>query len=41
MRATINKESVDALKPGESLADIEVKGFTARCLPSNVVTYGL
>jgi Arm DNA-binding domain len=33
--------AVDALKPGDILADTEVKGFVARRLPSGVVTYGL
>jgi integrase len=41
MRAKITKASIDKLKPGDYLADTEVKGFTARCLPSNAVTYGL
>ena len=41
MRRKINKTSVDELKPGEILADTEIKGFTARRLPSGVVTFGL
>jgi integrase len=40
MRRKISKRTVDELKPGSSLADTEVKGFTARRLPSGVVTYG-
>ena len=41
MRGKITKAAVDALKPGDILADTEVKGFVARRLPSGVVTYGL
>ena len=41
MRAKITKAAVDALQPGDVLADTEVKGFVARRLPSGVVTYGL
>lgn len=41
MRAKITKSAVDAMKPGDILADTEVKGFVARRLPSKVVTYGL
>src|SRR5260221_6908711 len=40
MKGKIGKRSVDDLKPGQLLADIEIKGFVARCLPSGVVTYG-
>lgn len=40
-RKAITKRAVDALKPGEMLADTEVRGFVARRLPSGVVTYGL
>lgn len=40
MRKTITKRSVEALKPGDVLADEEVRGFYARCLPSGVATYG-
>ena len=32
---------MDALRPGDIIADTEVKGFVARRLPSGVVTYGL
>ena len=41
MQGKITKAAVDALKPGAILADIEVKGFVARRLPSGVITYGL
>ena len=41
MRGKITKTAVDGLKPGDTLADTEVKGFVARRLPSGVVTYGL
>jgi integrase len=41
MRAKITKTAVDALKPGDILADNEVRGFVARRLPSGIVTYGL
>ena len=40
LRAKIHKAAIGALKPGDSLADTEVKGFTARRLPSKVVSYG-
>ena len=41
MRGKITKSTVDAMRPGDIAADIEVKGFVARRLPSGVVTYGL
>ena len=41
MQGKISKAGVDALKPGDILADTEIKGFVARRLPSGVVTYGL
>ena len=41
MQGKITKAAVDALKPGDMLADTDVKGFVARRLPSGVVTYGL
>ena len=37
----ITKVAVDALRPGNIIADPEVRGFVARCLPSGSVTYGL
>jgi integrase len=36
----ITKRAVDAMKPGDTINDDEVKGFIARCLPSGVITYG-
>jgi integrase len=39
MRQRISKRTVDALQPGQSIADLEVKGFTARCLPSGAVSF--
>lgn len=39
-RAKITKSRVDSIKPGEFLADNEIKGFVARRLRSGVVTYG-
>jgi len=41
MRGRITKSAVDALNPGQMLADVEVKGFVARRLPSGAVSYGL
>lgn len=41
MQKAITKRSVDALKPGDVIADTEIRGFVARRLPSGVVTYGL
>ncbi len=40
MRKAITKRSVDAMRPGEVMADDDVRGFYARCLPSGVATYG-
>jgi integrase len=40
MQAKVTKRAVDALKAGQILADIEVKGFVARRLDSGAVTYG-
>jgi integrase len=39
MRQRISKRTVDALKPGQSIADLEIPGFTARCLPSGAISY--
>jgi integrase len=39
MKQRISKRTVDALRPGQSIADLDVRGFTARCLPSGAVTY--
>ncbi|MEO7135479.1 MAG: Arm DNA-binding domain-containing protein, partial [Vicinamibacterales bacterium] len=41
MRAKITKMAVAALKPGDILADNEVRGFVVRRLPSGIATYGL
>ena len=41
MRKKITLRSVEAMKPGDVLADTETKGFIARCLPSGAVSYGL
>ena len=41
MQGKITKAAVDALKPGDILADTDVKGFVARRLPSGIITYGL
>jgi integrase len=40
MRRAITKRAVDAMKPGDVIADTQVQGFVARCLPSGKVTYG-
>src|SRR5215469_11134512 len=40
MRDRISKRTVDTLPPGSCMADTEVKGFTARRLPSGTLTYG-
>jgi integrase len=40
MRAKITKRTVDRLKPGDFLADLEIKGFVVRRLPSGKLTYG-
>jgi hypothetical protein len=41
MRGKITKAAIEALSRGEILADSEVKGFVARCLPTGLVSYGL
>jgi integrase len=41
MRARISKRTVDKLQPGQAIADIDVNGFTARCLPSGTICYDL
>jgi hypothetical protein len=41
MQGKITKAAVDALQPGDILADTEIRGFVARCLPSGIVSYGL
>src|SRR5262245_60059351 len=37
-RATITKRRVDALRPGDSLVDDQVRGFLARCLMTGSVS---
>lgn len=39
-RETITKRAVDAMRPGDIIADDEVRGFVIRCLPSGTRTYG-
>lgn len=39
MRATITKRRVDAMRPGDLIADDTVRGFVARRLPSGTVVY--
>jgi integrase len=41
MRTRISKRTVDGLEPGDSIADLDVRGFTARCLPSGAISYDL
>ena len=41
MLGHISKSNVNDLRPGQLLADDEIKGFVARCLPSGAITYGL
>jgi integrase len=41
MRARISKRTVDKLKPGDQIADLDVRGFSARCLPSGAVSFDL
>jgi Arm DNA-binding domain len=40
MRQKISKSAVDALQPGQNLADSNPIGFVARRLPSGAITYG-
>jgi integrase len=40
VKERISTETIEALKPGQFIVDSEVKGFTARCLPSGVISYG-
>lgn len=37
----IGTRNVEALKPGEQLFDTEIRGFSARCLPSGKVQFSL
>jgi integrase len=41
MRARISKRTVERLRPGHSIADLDVRGFSARCLPSGAISYDL
>jgi integrase len=41
MRSRISKRTVDNLRPGQSIADLDVNGFSARCLPSGTICYDL
>jgi integrase len=41
MRSRISKWTVDQLRPGQSIADLDVQGFSARCLPSGAVSFDL
>jgi integrase len=41
MRAKITKRAVDALRPGESISDIEVRGFRVRRLTGGLISYEL
>lgn len=40
MQAKVTKRNINALRPGQYLADHEVRGLVARCLPSGTVSYG-
>jgi integrase len=40
MRKPITKRAVDAMRPGDIIADETVEGFIARCLPSGKISYG-
>ncbi len=40
MLKAITKRTIDAMKPGDIVADETVEGFVARCLPSGKITYG-
>ena len=41
MRGRISKRTIDKLQPGDQIADIDVRGFSARCLPSGAISYDL
>ena len=41
MRARISKRTIDKLQPGYTIADLDVRGFSARCLPSGTICYDL
>src|SRR5262245_10425147 len=40
MRKSITKSAVNSLKPGEFIADEELRGFIVRRLPSGKLSYG-
>ncbi|MEI7871836.1 MAG: integrase family protein [Alphaproteobacteria bacterium] len=40
MKKKITKRAVDTLRPGESFADTEIRGFVVRRLPSGRLSYG-
>jgi integrase len=40
MKARITKRTVEVLRAGDSIADVEIRGFVARRLASGTVTYG-
>ena len=40
MKKSITKRAVDAIKPGELIADDDLPGFVVRRLPSGRLTYG-
>src|SRR5438270_10045911 len=40
VKAKISKRSVDALAPGGTIFDTEIRGFVARRLETGTVTYG-
>jgi integrase len=40
MRAKISKRQVDAMQPGEVVADDVTNGFVVRCLASGLITFG-
>jgi integrase len=40
MRKTITKRAVDALRPGQIIADDQLPGFVCRCLPSGRLAFG-
>jgi hypothetical protein len=39
MRGKLTKRRIDAIRPGEILADDEIGGFVVRRLPSGIVAY--
>ncbi len=41
MKAKITKSLIDGMTPGDVIADSDTRGFTARCLPSGAISYGV